>query len=563
VLSTTRRITLYWLLLLLPTLAVGTGALALLRREQARLDEQAAVLADSRLQTTEARVRLIVENVELLIDDLKSALMLGLQEAPVINPASFLEAWEQNHALVRTAFHLDEAGTLQRPAASNETAWVTHWWESTIRDGTPQPKMKAPVVAASEARRRNISANVAQVQSARSAIQDAVSPTVRPEPVAEAASPPAPSGQWMPWVEKDQLHLIGWRRLPSGDTLGVEVDLAAFAERLRALLPEEELPDEFVIRGTGGLEVRKLQHFLATNSRTGRSERRVIVPLSASVLPGWEVVGYINRMDTPNGAGGGFFLIGTLLVGTFVAAILSGGSLLLWQARRSEQEAALKTSFVANVSHEFKTPLTTIRLYSELLEQGRVRDEEQERSYLQTIGRETQRLARLVNNALDFSRLEQGRRSFVHQPVDLAEMLNRLLDTHTPRLCESGLSLHRTWPDHPLEIPTDRDAVEQIVLNLLDNACKYGHQGGEITVELTRGTRGACIRVADRGPGVPAAHRARIFEKFHRVDDALTSEKSGAGLGLSIARQLAHGLGGTLRYEHRPGGGATFVLELP
>jgi glucosamine--fructose-6-phosphate aminotransferase (isomerizing) len=111
-----------------------------------------------------------------------------------------------------------------------------------------------------------------------------------------------------------------------------------------------------------------------------------------------------------------------------VVAILSGGSLLLWQARRSEAEAAQKTSFVANVSHEFKTPLTTIRLYAELLEQGRVRDAAQGSDYLRTIGRETQRLARLVNNALDFSRLEQGRKKFVRENVDLTAELTRLLD---------------------------------------------------------------------------------------------------------------------------------------
>ena len=110
----------------------------------------------------------------------------------------------------------------------------------------------------------------------------------------------------------------------------------------------------------------------------------------------------------------------------------------------------------------------------------------------------------------------------------------------------------------------DRDAIEQIVLNLIDNACKYAAEGGEVTVSVAaRPARGAEVRVADRGPGVPAEHRERIFEKFHRVDDALTAEKTGAGLGLSIARQLARGLGGELRYEPRAGAGAEFVLELP
>ena len=138
-----------------------------------------------------------------------------------------------------------------------------------------------------------------------------------------------------------------------------------------------------------------------------------------------------------------------------------------------------------------------------------------------------------------------------------------MLDTLQPRLAEAGLTLRRELPAAPLTVLTDRDALEQIVLNLLDNVCKYACDGAEVTVALVPGPRGgADLRVLDRGPGVPPAHRERIFEKFHRVDDTLTAEKHGAGLGLSIARQRARGLGGELRYEPRAGGGAAFVWEL-
>jgi two-component system phosphate regulon sensor histidine kinase PhoR len=248
----------------------------------------------------------------------------------------------------------------------------------------------------------------------------------------------------------------------------------------------------------------------------------------------------------------------------FVTAILAGGSLLLWQARRSEEEAAQKISFVANVSHEFKTPLTTIRLYSELLEQGRVRDAKQGGDYLRTIGRETERLARLVNNALDFSRLEQGQKKYARERLDLVAAVTRLTETHAPRIAEAGMVLKHELPANSIHVITDRDAVEQIVLNLLDNACKYASAGGEVVVSVTAIPSGGVeLRVADRGPGVPTEQSDKIFEKFHRVNDALTVEKTGAGLGLSIARQLARGLGGDLYYEPRMGGGSEFVLKLP
>jgi two-component system phosphate regulon sensor histidine kinase PhoR len=246
-----------------------------------------------------------------------------------------------------------------------------------------------------------------------------------------------------------------------------------------------------------------------------------------------------------------------------MAAILAGGGLLLRQARESAAEAERKTSFVANVSHEFKTPLTTIRLYAELLSQKRVKNASQADDYLRVIGQETERLTRLVNNALDFSRLEQGRKHFNPVPVDLTAEINRILDVHTPRVSECQLQLIRQLPDQPLPAVVDRDALEQIVLNLIDNACKYAADGGELKVSLEVRPPGSRLRVADRGPGIPPEHRERIFEKFHRVDDNLTADKSGAGLGLSIARQLARGLGGELRHEPRPDGGSVFVLDLP
>ena len=253
-----------------------------------------------------------------------------------------------------------------------------------------------------------------------------------------------------------------------------------------------------------------------------------------------------------------------MLTGLFVLAILASGSLLLRQAEASATEARQKTSFVANVSHELKTPLTTIRLYAELLEQGRVRDDVQRAGFLRTISAETQRLARLVNNVLDFSKLEQGKKLYARVPLELGAELAALLDTHAPRVAEAGLRLERELPDTPVWLTTDRDAFAQIVLNLVENACKYAAAGGEVTVTLGERTGGgAAVRVLDRGPGVPAEQREKIFDQFYRADTALTAEKTGAGLGLSIARQLARGLGGDVRHEPRAGGGAAFVLELP
>ena len=612
-LSAPRRIFLYWLLLLVPALVIGGTAILLLRREEARLRQQGAEVQEARRATLAAQVRLIVENVELFTGDVQTGLLDTLAAEPPAGLEAFLDRWETTNPLVRLAFRCTPEGRLLRPAGGATSEEAQGFVRRFAREfaqrppwGAPQRAAASKAIAHDEKRQQESSEvrklaaqNVSQAQSARRDLQQLASTreyaladnavaaappapsaarkaaSARAEPKLEApaagvaaigailapklAKDAAPEGRgWQPLTIDGRLHVVGWvQPVGAGEVRGVELQLSALVSRLGGALPVEVVAGEgFALRDSQGRVLHQRGAVPAAGSPTVR------VPLAAGFLPGWEVVGFLPAKSS-GATGAGVFWVGVILVAIFVAAIVAGGSLLLWQARRSEAEAAQKTSFVANVSHEFKTPLTTIRLYSELLAQGRVRDAAQGGEYLRTIGRETQRLARLVNNALDFSRLEQGRKKYARERLDLAAELARFLDTHAPRLAEAGLALHRELPPTPLPLTTDRDAVEQIVINLLDNACKYAASGGEVTVIARSGAAGRVeVRVADRGPGVPAEHRERIFEKFHRVDDALTAEKTGAGLGLSIARQLARGLGGRLRYAPRPGGGAEFILEL-
>jgi signal transduction histidine kinase len=256
-------------------------------------------------------------------------------------------------------------------------------------------------------------------------------------------------------------------------------------------------------------------------------------------------------------------LISSLLVGTFVIAILLGGSLLLWQAHRNQVDAKQKTSFVSNVSHELKTPLTTIRMYAEMLGEQRIDDLNKQQSYLQTIIRESQRLTRLVNNVLDFSRLEQGCKEFFKEEIDLAALLHQQLDSQLMRIEDTGMQLIRQIETASALIDSDRDALEQIILNLVDNAIKYAADGESLTVGLDRRKGQWIVRIKDKGPGIPSAHRQQIFTKFHRVDNSLTARQQGSGLGLSIARQLAEGLGGSLTFCQNEEGGSCFELSLP
>jgi two-component system phosphate regulon sensor histidine kinase PhoR len=635
---TSRRIFRYWLLLLVPTLLVGGGAIALLRREQGRLAEQSAEAAEARRAAMTARTRLIAENVELLVGDVEDGLLEALGGAPEAGLNEFLVDWEAGNPLVRTAFLATREGRLLRPqpnTTDDDARGFVRRFQRLIESNLPwQAPAEEKLAALSDQKktdeleaRKEVAANVAQVQSARRDVQDllkayptapsasqALEPAAgaavadmaasnersRPEIKMEADRRPAlasadraprqaaPSPQqgatratatplaaaafsrakdaatarhgWTALSLEGRQHVFGWfQPEPRANVRGVELELVGLLSRLGGALPQE------VGAGEGYAlhdEHARVVHQVGAVPQNALPVVRL--PLSSTLLPGWEVVAFLTTRPEQSVGGLSFFWVGVLLVGIFVVAIVAGGSLLVRQARQSEDEAAQKTSFVANVSHEFKTPLTTIRLYSELLEQGRVRDAEQGHDYLRTIGRETQRLARLVNNALDFSRLEQGHKKYAREAIELTAELGRLLDTHAPRVAEAGMALHRDFPDSPVEVVTDRDAIEQIVLNLIDNACKYAAAGGEVVVAVRHPAGGPVeVRVADRGPGVPLEHRERIFEKFHRVDDALTAEKGGAGLGLSIARQLARGLGGELSFVPREGGGAEFVVTLP
>ena len=221
---------------------------------------------------------------------------------------------------------------------------------------------------------------------------------------------------------------------------------------------------------------------------------------------------------------------------------------------------------MSNVSHELKTPLTSIRMFSELLAEGRVTDAGKQRSYLNIITAEAGRLTRLINNVLDFSRMERGEKKYNFQPCELVEVAFSTAETFRPHLEANGFKFTCAWPEEAIRLQGDADALSQIIVNLLSNAEKYSNGGKEITLQLTRKATPlphAELRVLDRGHGVPRGSEEKIFEKFYRAHDSLGQGVQGSGLGLTIARQIARAHGGDVVHEPRDGGGSCFVLRLP
>jgi signal transduction histidine kinase len=290
-------------------------------------------------------------------------------------------------------------------------------------------------------------------------------------------------------------------------------------------------------------------------------------PLAASeigeMLPHWEVAVYpLNPAKLDRAAASVTWTVGILTV-ALVTAITIGGFLLMADLRRQLVVAQQKTDFVSNVSHELKTPLTSIRMFSELLAEGRVAEEEKRQSYLKIISAETARLTRLINNILDFARMGKGEKQYRFESCDVAKIIREAVENYRPQLESHGFIVETEIPTDSPNARGDCDALSQVILNLLSNAEKYSAEKKEIRVEVERCDDSIEVCVMDRGLGVPAGCREKIFEQFYRAHDALNSGIQGSGLGLTLSRQIARAHYGDVLYKPRVGGGSIFVLHLP
>jgi signal transduction histidine kinase len=365
----------------------------------------------------------------------------------------------------------------------------------------------------------------------------------------------------------NKLNVMLWRRTPRDPQIvfGVKLNLQRVVEGLRHLvaITDRALLGEVCV---ALLDDQTKPAAMSHPGFTSNWRRPMAAAEIGEMLPHWEMAVYL--LDPAKLSRTAVLLRTTfsLLIAVLVLAIGVGGWLIVRDLRREMTLARQKTDFVSNVSHELKTPLTSIRMFSELLAEGRVPDVEKQHSYLQIITTETARLTRLINNVLDFSRMERGEKKYTLQRCDLAEVVRGAVEPYRAHLEAAGFKFVCSLPPAPLWVRGDRDALAQVMVNLLSNAEKYAGDLKEIEVEARRQAEPlpfAEIRVLDRGIGVPGGSGDRIFEQFYRAHDSLGSGIQGCGLGLTLARQIARAHGGEVAYEAREGGGSVFTLRLP
>ncbi len=514
------------------------------------------------ISAAEDKANAIASSLVLTVENAQTGLSDSLHNIPEKQRIDILAEWERTDPLVRNVFVWHEETGLEYPVAGSITREEERFLKRfnalfTSRIPWQMPAMENPREYSEKTKdktdildyRKSIS-NL-QNLTQRSSSQDNSDGNWQGDIITKSG--------WIPWFDENRLYMLGWvQKSPGSHVYGIELEIMTLLSRIISVFPPSD-PDGIVyvlLDGNG-----KILHQAGKALIPAGREPEYLVSL-APALPHWQIGVYMLH-GRAGQSGRGFIILSSLLLVIFLAAIILGGYLLTWHAQQNIKDASQKTSFVSSVSHELKTPLTSIRMYAELLKEKRVKDPDKKSHYLQVIVDESRRLTRLVNNVLDFSRLEQGRKKYHLEHLNLVAHIRGIMKDHLVRFKEAGMVYDDRMPDQDIYVEIDRDAIDQVVLNLADNAIKYASEGKEFTLDLKTSNSFCQLMVMDRGPGIPAEHWSKIFNKFHRVDDSLVSSKPGSGLGLSIAQRIMADLGGEIRYEPRDGGGSCFVVEIP
>jgi signal transduction histidine kinase len=266
---------------------------------------------------------------------------------------------------------------------------------------------------------------------------------------------------------------------------------------------------------------------------------------------------------TVDAIGRRWFLQSLLILGV-LSLFMMGGLLLTYRnVSREVALAKLKSDFVSNVSHELRTPLSLIRLYAETLELGRITTQEKKDEYYRIIRKESERLTALINNILDFSRIEAGRKEYDFRETDIAELVRNTLDAYRYQIEQQGFAFEQSIDSSIPTVRVDREAIARALVNLVNNALKYSANEKFLGVKLYRANDQLKLEVVDRGIGITRREQSKIFEKFYRTGDPLVHNTKGSGLGLSLVRHITQAHGGEVEVESTPGKGSKFILSLP
>ncbi|MGJ8639656.1 MAG: sensor histidine kinase [Opitutaceae bacterium] len=538
--------------------------MSLLSREQTRLMEREAI-------TYEQQALTVATNVNLIMSEIKTGTLLALEAASGDgDEAARLGALTATNPLVASTYLWTPAsdGTFTQQFTSGESPSAdidlhTPPWGKAPEEKKKTITLKKETESTGDRISSRSTSSYSNAQSKRTNIReftqynvqnlntlkqqeqlrdnkfDDITP-IQPIRRSDWIQSSAPEPTWFVWYQHNENSRV----------TGATLNTSTVIEQLQEALPSQN---------------RDGIHYTLTAPNQDSPYSTLNTKGIANLLPiGPELPNWRLRYSTQTSStGNGIILLSGLLIAILCATILGAGTLVLWRARQDARDATQKSTFVSNVSHELRTPLTTIRMYAEMLEEQRVPEPSKQQRYLKTITMESQRLTRLINNVLDFSHLSQKSKNYHSSDISMVELINDTISSQEPRLLEAGITCQ--WDPAGAEITahTDPDAVEQILLNLIDNTIKYASSGKLLKIAIAQTSAHTELSISDNGQGIATRDQAKAFQPFERLDDSLTSNQPGSGLGLSICRSIANDLGGKLELISHKNQGCHFVLKLP
>ena len=370
-----------------------------------------------------------------------------------------------------------------------------------------------------------------------------------------SASATMPARGWQVWYDGTDLNLLLWQRAPDGRAVGIEVDRPRLLADIIGRLPDAAAASRsFALLDARGEVLHRWGEYRPRPDEPPVARLALARPLAA-----WQLVAYAPaRLWSRTGLG--LWAALATALGAFTLALVGLAIFLHREHTRGLRLAEQRVSFVNRVSHELKTPLTNIRLYAELLEDRLDDTDEEARRHIQIVVAEGQRLGRLIDNVLTFGRHQRGALRLRASRGSVDAVVSRAVERLGPVLAAKGVRIDlRANAAAPVLV--DSDALTQIIENLLSNVEKYAATGGVVTITTRQAGGCTTLAVADRGPGIPAKARERVFEPFERLGDQVTEAAQGTGIGLAVVRELARLHGGQALVRDAAVG-ATFEVTL-
>ncbi len=308
--------------------------------------------------------------------------------------------------------------------------------------------------------------------------------------------------------------------------------------------------------------VSDLEGKVILGSKGLSAERATVIEFFDDSFPPWKMEFYESQAEGVGFAGlSRSFYFWTILT---LVVVLTFGAVLIGRTIAHEMEILkLKSDFVSSVSHEFKTPLTSIRALAERLQGDKAIDSARMKQYFSLISQNADQLTRLVKNLLDFSKIEEGKKEYHFSPTDVAQLVTQQIQDFGKNDLQKGARIKASIPDDIPPLLLDREALSQAFGNLLDNAFKFSSAEAEVEVRVKREKENIVIEVADRGIGITQDELEKIFDKFYQAKNAIKYSAKGTGLGLTLVKHTAEAHGGKVSARSKVGDGSTFSLILP